>query len=234
MPDKYFPLLMPILFTCLLSLFLPGAVASAADKPEQQIIQIQTVYRNLTSLSFDFSQLTSTGGRERKGAGNAVFYRPENRPGIMRWNYIEPDPQVILNDGTQLSIYTAKDNQLIVTPADELQSDITYGFFSGTRTLLVDFTVKPADNHFLSGTDNNEMQVVQLVPRKPHGQLKTLHLWFDKDFLIRKISMEDHFGSITELQFTHIKLNALPVDSADTLAGLLRLDLPPGTEIINQ
>ncbi len=234
MPDKYSILLIPTVFFCLLSFFLPEHVAAAADKPEQQVIRIQSIYRNLTSLSFDFSQLTSTGGRQRKGAGNAVFYRPKDKPGVMRWNYTIPDPQVILNDGSQLSIYTQKDSQLIVTPADELQSDITYGFFSGRRTLLDDFTVQAADNHVVSTADERKMQVVQLIPRKPHAQLKALLLWFDKDFLIRKISMEDHFGSITDLRFTDIKLNTLPVDSPDTLTRLLQLDLPPGTEIINQ
>ena len=152
----------------------------------------------------------------------------------MRWNYTEPDTQIILNDGSKLSIYTKQDNQVIVTSAEELQSDITYAFFAGTRNLLDDFSAKPPENRFIFSSGDQDMQSVKLVPKEPHAQIKSLHLWFDKEFLIRRLIMEDHFDSITELSFSNIKLNSLPADSADTLKDLLLLNLPPGTEVISQ
>ena len=236
MPDhKLFVLLFPVLFICLLAVRLPELSASPAPVPEIQVEKMQHIYRNLTSLSFDFSQVTRTGGREREGAGNAVFYRPGgDKPGVMRWNYTEPDTQIILNDGSKLSIYTKKDRQVIVTSAKELQSDITYSFFAGTRNLLDDFTALPPDNRFVFRAGDQELQAVQLVPKEPHGQIRALHLWFNKDFLIRRLIMEDHFDSITELTFTNIKLNPLPADSPETLADIVQLNLPAGTEVISQ
>ena len=213
---------------------MPELNASSLQNSEQQVEKIQTIYRDLTSLSFDFNQATRTGGRERRGAGSAVFYRPNSKPGVMRWNYTEPDTQIILNDGNKLSIYTKHDNQVIVTSAEELQSDITYAFFAGTRNLLDDFTAKPPGNRFTFSSGDQAMQAVQLVPRQPHAQVKALHLWFDKDFLIHRLIMEDHFDSLTELTFTNIKLNSLPANSPETLTDLLQLDLPPGTEVISQ
>ena len=234
MPDKFSILLIPAFLICLLGVRLPEASAAPAALPEQQVTKIQDMYRDLTSLTFDFRQLTRTGGRERLGAGNAVFYRPGSTPGVMRWNYTEPDTQIILNDGSQLSIYTKKDKQVIVTSAEELQSDITYAFFAGTRNLLDDFAAKPPGDRFIVSSDNKDIQSVQLVPKEPHAQVKALHLWFDKNFLIRRLIMEDHFDSITELNFTDIKLNSLPEKSKKTLADLLQLNLPPGTEVISQ
>ncbi len=234
MPDKNFSILVPVFIICLLGGWVPELNASSSQIPEQQVEKIQGIYRDLTSLSFDFSQATRTGGRERQGAGSAVFYRPGSKPGVMRWNYTEPDTQIILNDGNKLSIYTKQDNQVIVTSAEELQSDITYAFFAGTRNLLDDFTVKPPGNRFIFSSDDQDMQAVQLVPIQPHAQVKALHLWFDKDFLIRRLILEDHFDSITELSFTNIQLNSLPSNSPDTLTDLLQLDLPPGTEVISQ
>ena len=233
MPDKLSLLLLPLLLLCLLTVQMPEADAATVQQLEQQVSKMQDVYRDLTSLSFQFSQLTRTGGRERQGAGNAVFYRPPGKPGVMRWNYTEPDTQIILNDGSKLSIYTKADNQLIVTSAAEMQSDITYAFFSGTRNLLDDFTVGPAGDRFIVSSES-DLQAVQLTPKKPHAQIRVLNLWFDADFMIRRLIMEDHFDSITELSFSNIKLNTLPVDSADTLTDLLKLDLPPDTEIIRQ
>ena len=209
--------------------------ASTAPGPTEQVKKIQNLYRELTSLSFDFSQITRTGNRNREGRGNAVFYRPGgNKPIVMRWNYSEPDPQVILNDGKTLSIYTQKDRQLIVTSSEELQSDITSAFFSGTRNLLEDFTPLPPDNRFVFRANEQEIQAVQLIPRKPHAQIKTIHLWFDDNFVIRHLVLEDYFDSITELTFSNIKRNALPVHSAETLASIVQLDLPPDIEIIHQ
>jgi outer membrane lipoprotein carrier protein len=234
MPDKISLLLIPVFFLCLLGLPLPEVNASPVPVPEQQVEKIQDIYRELTSLSFDFSQLTRTGGRARQGAGTAVLFRPKNNPSVMRWNYTEPDTQIILNDGSKLSIYTKQDNQVIITSAEELQSDITYAFFAGTRNLLDDFTANPPENRFIFSTGDQDMQSVKLVPKEPHAQIKALHLWFDKDFLIRRLVMEDHFDSITELSFSNIKLNSLPADSPDTLKKLLQIDLPPGTEVISQ
>lgn len=234
MPDKIFLLLIPVFLLCLLGLPLPEVSASPTPQPEQQVEKIQDIYRDLTSLSFDFSQLTRTGGRARQGAGTAVLFRPRSKPGVMRWNYTEPDTQIILNDGSKLSIYTKQDNQVIVTSAEELQSDITYAFFAGTRNLLDDFSAKPPENRFIFSSGDQQLQSVKLVPKEPHAQIKALHLWFNKKHLIRRLIMEDHFDSITELSFSNIKLNTLPADSADTLKVILQLDLPPGTEVISQ
>ena len=66
----------------------------------------------------------------------------QHRSSVMRWNYAEPDKQVIINDGETLFIYTEKDRQLIKTPAQEIESDITYAFFAGTRNLLDDFEAR--------------------------------------------------------------------------------------------
>ncbi len=234
MPDKRPLLLIPVLLFCLLAIRPPAAYAAAAAAPEQQVAKMQDIYRDLTSLGFDFSQLTRTGGRERQGAGSAVFYRPGNSPGVMRWNYTQPDTQIILNDGSKLSIYTKGDNQVIVTSAKELQSDITYAFFAGTRDLLDDFNAAPAGDRFIVRSAVKDLQSVQLIPKQPHSQIKALHIWFDDTFLIRRLIIEDHFDSVTELTFSNIKLNALPADSKQTLAELLKLDLPPGTEVISQ
>ena len=225
----------PLLVLLIILNTLPVIAGSSASDPAQQVEKIQHLYRELTSLSFDFSQVTRTGNRSREGQGTAVFYRPGgNKPGVMRWNYTEPDTQIILNDGSKLSIYTKNDRQVIITSAEELQSDITSAFFSGTRNLLNDFTPLPPDDRFVFHADDLELQAVQLMPRKPHAQIKKIYLWFDKKFIIQRLILEDHFDSITELSFSNIKLNPLPVHSAKTLESIVQLDLPPDTEIIHQ
>ncbi|RWX49211.1 outer membrane lipoprotein carrier protein [Candidatus Electrothrix marina] len=226
-----------VLLSCFLFFALSpqNRVAEAAEVPLEQLEKIQQFYRNLTSLSFDFKQITNGNGRTREGAGNSIFYRPSSTsPGIMRWDYNTPGRQIILNDGKELSIYTEKDKQLLIMSAKKLQSDITYSFFVGKRDLKEDFNLLPADPRFTGKTNAHSDIAVQLIPKQPHGQIKSLHFRFDKDANIRQLIMEDHFETTTELIFSNIKFNTLPADSQRTTVELVRLSLPSDTEIIRQ
>ena len=228
-------LIIPVLLLSLLTIIIPKTWASPTTVPLQELKEIQKIYHTLTSLSFDFQQTTRSGGRDRKGAGYSTFYRPtSDLPGIMRWDYTKPDTQIILNDGKELSIYTQKDKQLIIMSAEKLQSDITYSFFAGNRNLLDDFNPLPVDGRYAADSAHQDLLAVQMIPKQPHGQIKSLHFWFDKKSMIRKLIMEDHFETITELTFSNIKFNALPKNSAKKTAELVQLNLPPHTEIIKR
>jgi outer membrane lipoprotein carrier protein len=222
------------MFLCLLLFPLAGQ-ARTTKVPMDQLENIQHFYRNLTSLSFDFEQITNSNDRARKGAGNSVFYRPSaTSAGIMRWDYTKPGKQIILNDGKELSIYTEKDKQLIIMSAKKLQSDITYSFFVGKRDLKEDFNLLPADHRFAGKTSAQSDIAVQLVPKQPHGQIKSLHFWFDRKKKIKRLIMEDHFETTTELIFNNIAFNTLPADSSQTTSNLIQLNLPANTEIMRQ
>jgi len=223
-----------------------AAASSAGSSPEARAAALQDFYRGLTSLTFDFSQMTFSGGRERTGKGNAVFYKgpaPAAKTGqdhgrgkwigIMRWNYTEPDNQVIINDGETLSIYTAKDKQLIRTPAGELESDITYAFFAGARALLDDFEAGEASGDPLHPAAG-DLRTLLLVPRQPHNQIKTIQVWFDAASIIRHFRIEDHFGATTDLRFDNIEYNSLPPYDPKQVEMIISLQVPPDTEIITQ
>jgi len=248
MPDKN--TLFTALILCLLTtvFVLPTTFSAAAveeNSLESQALALQSKYNSLTSLTFSFEQVTSTGTRERKGKGDALFYRYQSaseigqkndtlmKQSVMRWNYTEPDPQIIVSDGQILSIYTEKDKQLIRTPAKELESDITYAFFSGTRNLLDDFAAQTPDTTFVFSSDK-ELQTLLLVPRKPHNQIRDVQVWFDSEGLIHHLKIIDHFESVTELNFSNIKANSLAPGDRKTLNDAINFPIPPGTEIISR
>ena len=228
----------------LLPLLFSGRPLMAEESPEAQARALQRLYAGLTSLTFDFQQVVRTGGRERTGQGNAVFYKPRaaesakgsdsNLPAsVMRWNYGAPDQQVIINDGKTLSIYTAKDKQLIKTPAKELESDITYAFFAGTRNLLDDFKPQAPTEEVLSSRVGAPRSLL-LVPRTPNNQIKTVQVWFNEQGLIQRLLLTDHFDAETELRFSQIVLNSLPPHDQRELARIISFQPPAGTEIITR
>ena len=202
---------------------------------------LQNTYSKLTSLEFNFTQVTRTGGRERHGAGNAVFYRSTLSPeknvqtnSVMRWNYTSPDEQIITNDGETLSIYTKKDQQILMTPANELESDITFAFLSGSKKLLDDFLATKPNDRFSFSIPGKDIRGLQLIPRTPHSQVKAIHMWFDDTFVIHNLIIEDHFDSVTELIFTNILLDKIPADNPRKVQEILHFPIPAGTEIISQ
>lgn len=208
--------------------------SSAKDDTVRNARAVQERYQRLTSLRFDFTQTTRTGGRERHGLGEAVFFRPAGHKSVMRWDYQQPDHQVIVSDGLTLSIYTEKDKQMIVTPASALESDITYGFFAGTRNLLDDFSALPSDSRYVASLSGPALRSIRLVPRRPHPQIKEVRIWFDRDHLIHRIIIEDHFDTVTELTFANIRTDELRPDDTEALQQIIHLSIPPDTEIITQ
>ncbi len=216
--------------------------ATSPQGLELKVVQLQRKYQKLQSLEFDFSQSTATSGRVKQGSGNAVFYRPTapsgtvspTGNGVMRWNYLEPTVQTIINDGKELSLYTPQDKQLIVSPAQEMESDITYAIFTGTKNLLDEFEAAPPDRLFVLNDPPPGFEAILLTPRQPHPQLKRIQLWLGGDLTIHRLLMEDHFGALTELTFNRVRFNTLPASDPQLLQSLLRLDLAPGTETIHQ
>lgn len=235
-------LLLPLLLLCQPLL----AAETLEPEAEAQARTLQHLYAGLTSLTFDFQQITRTGGRERTGQGNAVFYKPvaattaaaktadRDLPrSVMRWNYAEPDRQVIINDGQTLSIYTEKDKQLIKTPAKELESDITYAFFAGNRNLLDDFEAQSPAEEVLSSRVG-ALQTLLLVPRTPHNQIRSVQIWFDERGVIQRLLLTDHFDAETDLHFSGIVLNSLPPHDRQQLESIISFQPPAGTEVISR
>jgi outer membrane lipoprotein carrier protein len=230
--------LRPLLFALVVLLGLAAPLAARPTAPEELVGQVQKKYQQLRSLEFDFAQATRTGGRTRQGSGNAVFYRPggagPERHGVIRWNYTGPTEQTIVNDGRELSVYTPRDRQLLVSPAGEMEADITYALFTGAQRLLDAFTAAPADPEFQLSEPPADSEAVLLTPMEEQSQLKRLQLWLAPDRTIRRLLLEDHFGALTELTFTAVRFDRLEPGDLKRATMLRRLDLAPDTEIIRQ
>jgi outer membrane lipoprotein carrier protein len=227
-----------LLSACIL--LLVAALSSVAwggeESPEAIGARLQAKYNHLKSLTFDFTQYSSgqLTGRGGNGSGNAYFLK--GRDGSkMLWNYNTPDKQVILSDGTTLTMYFAKLKQMIVTPADSLQQDITYSFFAGAGNLEDDFQILPPDPDVgTTDTDRNSFKIIKLVPRRQQSQVSMIHLWVTADSLIQRMEIRDNFDTLTLLNFSNIKVDGLAGESSQTLASLFSFTPPEGTEIIHQ
>jgi outer membrane lipoprotein carrier protein len=229
-----------LFFSLLVSLFLPAALFSAEEPQnipiesvEEIAERIQTRYDSMESLSFTFHQDTrgELTGNPRKGSGKAIFFKKsgEHR---MRWDYMAPDVQVLVSDGINFSMYFEKLQQMIITPAENLDSDLTYSFFTGKGNLFTDFHLRPAEIQMQG--QNGGLQVIKLIPKVTQSQVQDIHIWVANDSLIRRIHLKDHFGTITVLNFSEVKPDALSTHTTKAIESLFTFSPPEGTEIIEQ
>lgn len=208
--------------------------ASDTESPEAIAERLQSRYDKIKSLSFNFIQNSSGDmtGRPRRGSGRAAFVKLEDKS-YMRWDYTDPDKQVLVSDGELFSMYFAKLQQMIVTPADALDADLTYSFFTGKGLLKKDFHIQVADEDFPS--DNaNEFKVIKLTPKTPQSQVQDIHIWVTTASLIRRINIRDHFGTVTVLNLSDIKVDSLIGKAPQELLNFFSFVPPEGTEIIRQ
>ena len=150
----------------------------------------------------------------------------------MRWNYSDPDRQVLVSDGKSFSMYFESLQQMIVTPAKVLQQDLTYSFFTGNGNLLEDFTITEADHK--TGNEEGQSSVIKLTPKARQTQVASIHLWITEDSLIRRIEILDLFDTLTVLNFSNLQVDSLDVEDKKIMEQLFSFTPPEGTEIINQ
>ncbi len=199
---------------------------AGALSPHEIALRLQEVYRHTDTLSADFKQVTSniTGRHKRYGSGIVRLLKP----GQMRWDYNEPEQQVLVCDGNILSMYFAKERQMVVASAKQyLESDVTYSFFAGTGDILRDFKVQEP-----TVEDLEEIALarqITIIPKGSHPQIDYINLWVDtKTFLLKKIKVTDKFGSQTDITFNGISRN-IKLDPA-----IFHFTPPADTEIIKQ
>lgn len=209
------------------------AAVDPGETPEDTAKRLQQKIDSIQSLTFNFYQQTrgKMTGRPRKGSGKAVFFKKD---GIsrMRWDYHSPDKQVLVSDGTVFSMYFDKLKQMIVNPAESMDNDLTYSFFTGKGNLTEDFQILPPDKK--AGLDTAEFKIIKLVPGQIHSQIQDVHVWVTQSSLIRRMNIRDHFGTETILNFNDIQVDALVDTDEKILQALFSFIPPDDTEIIEQ
>jgi outer membrane lipoprotein carrier protein len=198
-------------------------VAGRADATEsdpqsvQEIVQaIEKTYANVQAIRADFTQTSrSSVMGEQHQKGKVMLKRPRK----MRWAFTQPDDRQFVTDGQTMWIWSAHDNQVIVTGDFASQS--------GDMPQLLDDLSK-LDEMFdiVKLPDTPQAHVLSLTPKK-QASFKKLELVIEKKkYTLEKVTMTDNMDGVVELAFTQMKLNPELADSSFTFA------IPPGAQVI--
>jgi outer membrane lipoprotein carrier protein len=97
------------------------------------------------------------------------------RPGKMRWEYIQPEPQTIISDGESLWVYRPQDNQVMIGKAPQFFGEGKgAGFLSDIRLVRKEFIVS------LEKSDQPDRHLLMLIPKKKSVELSEIYLYISK------------------------------------------------------
>jgi len=202
---------------CFVLVSRPGGTGAQGAKPLDPAVVVglvQSFYDQTKTLHAEFEQTRYTRLYDRydRAEGKVVF----KKPGMMRWDYAQPNGQVFVSNGKTLLIYQPpeegeKNGQLIERAVDQDQLPSAFSFLIGSGNLEKDFEVRLLEH------DNEKFKggyVLQLIPRRltPNYEqlifyVRTLTTDGKRAGVVQRVLIIDSEGNRNRFDFSKIKFN---------------------------
>jgi outer membrane lipoprotein carrier protein len=208
-----------ILLTAVVVAALPAALCADSTPPLDYILKELEKRYTGSQFSADFLQESTIKSMEITDfAAGRVYVR---YPGMMRWEYEKPEPQVIITDGHKLWIYRPLDNQVMTGNAPVFFRDGKgASFLSDIRLVRQKFTIT------LHPPEGEYLYELRLVPREKTLNISQIRLYVvPRAFTIARIVTLDDSGDDTRIDIVNPQFN-VELDPA-----LFKFDIPPGADV---
>jgi outer membrane lipoprotein carrier protein len=208
-----------ILLTAVVVAALPAALCADSTPPLDYILKELEKRYTGSQFSADFLQESTIKSMEITDfAAGRVYVR---YPGMMRWEYEKPEPQVIITDGHRLWIYRPLDNQVMTGNAPVFFRDGKgASFLSDIRLVRQKFTIT------LHPPEGEYLYELRLVPREKTLNISQIRLYVvPRAFTIARVVTLDDYGDDTRIDIVNPQFN-VELDPA-----LFKFDIPPGADV---
>lgn len=211
----------PLLFVILSALGAapapPSAPPAPADKApankasvkaqdvtlDQAVDGVQRFYEQVTDFRATFRQEVKRNGLPRKRVHRGkVFFK---KPGMMRWDYTQPERVLYVSDGEVLWSYQPEDRLVYKMGVrdSELYNALKFLFGQGNLRNEFDAKLLPAD-----AKDN--LVRLALTPKHKQSNYKRLVLAVDPArFEIRQTELVDPLGNVSRVRFSDLSYEPL-------------------------
>jgi outer membrane lipoprotein carrier protein len=204
----------------LMGMPMPASSKEKADLSLEAIIKRIEARYATTGFSARFLQESTIKALEitDMATGKMVI----KRPGKMRWEYEQPEKQMIITDGRMLWAYRPDDNQVMMGKSPLFFADGKgAGFLSDINLIRAKFKIN------LEPSDNKDVYKLKLVPAEPVPDLSTTYLLISADnFYIVEIITYNAYEDETRIKLQDIEFQAV-IDDA-----LFTFQVPENAEII--
>ncbi|GAK53053.1 outer membrane lipoprotein carrier protein [Candidatus Moduliflexus flocculans] len=197
--------------------------AFGQDDLQTLINKVQAEYERTNDIYASFTQVSHLRSVSKpKESSGMVYFK---KPGKMRWEYTNPEQQLLVSDGKTMWFYVADDEQVIVQPAEDAYGSKTpITFLSGMGKLQNDFYM-----NLLPESDPATAYKLELLPKQPQPELAKLVLTIDpKTYQIVHTAVYDPYGNITDVYLSNLEINISPPDDVFTF------EIPEGVDVIQQ
>jgi outer membrane lipoprotein carrier protein len=180
------------------------------------IDQLNEFHEQVKAFKADFTQVLkdSSGNIVQESSGKVWI----QRPGLFRWEYNEPYPQVIVADGRRVWIHDPELDQVTIKRADETLGNAPAKILSGKNPLTRDFKLNEINRE-----DN--LHWVTLTPKQEDSDFAEIAVAFDASGL-SQLELKDNLGQRTLISFHQLNANST-IDPST-----FYFTPPPGTDVI--
>ena len=166
------------------------AQASSLERFQTYVRTTQAARANFEQKVYDRS-----GRLVQESKGTFAFLRP----GLFRWTYLKPYPQLIVGDGERVWIYDEDLNQVTVRRLARALGATPAALLAGAADIEKAFELSDA-------SDKAGLAWVEARPREREAGFERVRLGLGVAG-VEAMELVDHFGQTTMLKFTSIVRN---------------------------
>ncbi len=195
----------------------PAIAPATAWQTSPVLARLDAFYAATTDFSASFRQVVNTKSPKRTfRRGGQVYFK---RPGMMRWDYTDPDVVNYVSAGGFLWAYDSEDGSAIKMNVADSDLYSALGFLSGTTKLSDSFIPE------VSVAQSPGYSTVKLVPVKAVGAYRHVVLTVrDETGEVVETEVVDPVGNVSRIRFESMKYVAIP-ESA------FKFVVPPGVKV---
>ena len=185
--------------------------------------QVQERYLEMQSFQGNFQQTTIIESEARRASASGMI--AYQRPGKMRWEYQEPDPQLLVTDGNTLWLYDHLLENVTIQELAVVTDGTALAFLLGAGELTDDFTQRRMQKSLLD--PDKSWKVLELVPNQEKSAIEFLQLGVDSESgNLEALLFKDNSGSVRIIEFEALSYNV------GFSEGFFSFEIPPGMEVI--
>lgn len=196
-----------------------ASAANSAGLPEEILELVERRYSGPGfSARFDQESTLKAMDITDTASGRLIV----KRPGMMRWEYEVPDPQLIVSNGKTLWIYRPEDNQVMVGAAPKiLGGGKGVSFLSDIRLVRENFDVA------LESDGPADIYMLKLVPKEAVYDIRNIQLAVSRQTHdVVEVATVSAYGDVTRIRFHDFRYQLNPEDA------LFSFPIPEGTDVL--
>ncbi len=200
-------ILLNLIVCWVIALLMNGVTPAWAAKVNDVVGQVDDRYAKTQDLQGTFTQETIIEGFESGFKSTGQFYL--KKPGLLRWDYLEPSKEHIYVDGDAVMMYVPEHQQVVKGTLTQIAaSKGPLALLLGVGKLSQQFTVLESPE---AENGAQELPDLTLIP-KPDGDtaptIKEIILeLFPDSYLIQTITIFETSGNISRVRFGDIQMN---------------------------